>query len=1089
MDAQLARQKLTNWLSLLSKFVNPKALYSTDKLYAHYILLLSHADRSLQTIALSCILNYKSPHLVRHEDSLRALLDDTRWRDELANLDTNGIDAQDRDELIDVIVRLLFGVMLERRGRGRGADRRAAVLTTLGGCSDEELGLLVELMLRPLQIDGILSVERYADNPPVFTVPEQVTEKQRAGFLNLLGDVLRNLGPRLMKLWPALVSATVTLTADAQRRLNALKNDVPDDEGEEDEEDEEEGEVSATRATRTVRQHGVKRFTDFFRIPVTFEFGPYVEHAYSTFISPRLAVLDQENTQSPSALLELFYVWACRTEYSTYLVSHDQRVLPKVYDCLIATNVKPSVIGRIFDLVDKVLDQSETDERIADEVVKPHVGRLLSNISVFIQRSKEMANGTHPLFYRLIAILSRVAQYLADPAQASTLLSLLTPLLRKSHKVVNDKLKTDTLKVLRSIFPIVAELNDAASALYVKTYETLSQLFQNLRSRAGRVELLSSFRQLADLNPARLRVVEVVEELNAYSAKRIEQPDFDRRLKAFAVVNETLTSQLSPQEWLPLLYNMLFFVQDAEELAIRTNASTGLKRFIGIVSANPGSEYEKIFLRVVFPALKNGLRTKSEIVRAEVLSVVAHGIRACEGVSALREMRGLLADGDEEANFFNNILHVQMHRRTRALRRLAEYSEQGHLHSVTIAEVFIPLVGNFITGTQSLDHHLVNEAVTTTGRLSKQLSWGAYHALVQQYLRLSKDKEKSEKAHVRTLVAVLDAFHFPMDDVAVEMQDVQGDTDDLPPAVRNPSTSGKIADAVNQRLLPALLNHLEDRKEAEEGARIPIATGIVKIALHLPRDRQDLQITKLVTAVSQILRSKSQETRDLVRETLCRIATMLGASYLAVIMRELRGALTRGPQLHVLAFTAHALLVHVTSKEHSKAFPDLDDSLSDIVHVSSEAIFGESGKAVQSDEFKTKMKEVRTAAGKGLDSFQILATHITAAKISSLLLPVRAILQETISHKVLQVVDDVLRRISSGMNASKLLLPTDVLSLCHTLISQNARFLQEVPRKTKHRANKKSDAIVQLKRKARSMEDHYASNAFRYAFGGLFPQF
>jgi U3 small nucleolar RNA-associated protein 20 len=35
----------------------------------------------------------------------------------------------------------------------------------------------------------------------------------------------------------------------------------------------------------------------------------------------------------------------------------------------------------------------------------------------------------------------------------------------------------------------------------------------------------------------------------------------------------------------------------------------------------------------------------------------------------LQEMKVLLAGGDEEANFFNNVLHFQVHRRSRALRR------------------------------------------------------------------------------------------------------------------------------------------------------------------------------------------------------------------------------------------------------------------------------------------------------------------------------------------------------------------------------------------------------------------------------------
>ena len=123
-----------------------------------YTTLLSHPDRPLQNIALSCLFTYKSPHLTPYEDSIWALLDETRWRDQLSLLDMDDIPASSRPELVDIVIRLLFGVMLEKKGRGRGgcgggADRRAAVLSAFAACSERELGLLVDLTLRPFGWD------------------------------------------------------------------------------------------------------------------------------------------------------------------------------------------------------------------------------------------------------------------------------------------------------------------------------------------------------------------------------------------------------------------------------------------------------------------------------------------------------------------------------------------------------------------------------------------------------------------------------------------------------------------------------------------------------------------------------------------------------------------------------------------------------------------------------------------------------------------------------------------------------------------------------------------------------------------------
>jgi U3 small nucleolar RNA-associated protein 20 len=123
-------------LKLFSKFSNPKALHDTDTLRELYHSLISYPDQ-LHVVSLSCLLSYKSPHLQHHEKKLRLLLDETKWRDELTSLYMSSIESKDRHQLVDVIVRLLYGLMLEKKGRSRGGDRRAAVLTTLAGCADQ----------------------------------------------------------------------------------------------------------------------------------------------------------------------------------------------------------------------------------------------------------------------------------------------------------------------------------------------------------------------------------------------------------------------------------------------------------------------------------------------------------------------------------------------------------------------------------------------------------------------------------------------------------------------------------------------------------------------------------------------------------------------------------------------------------------------------------------------------------------------------------------------------------------------------------------------------------------------------------------
>ena len=77
----------------------------------------------------------------------------------------------------------------------------------------------------------------------------------------------------------------------------------------------------------------------------------------------------------------------------------------------------------------------------------------------------------------------------------------------------------------------------------------------------------------------------------------------------------------------------------------------------------------------------------------------------------------------------------------------------------------------------------------------------------------------------------------------------------------------------------------------------------------------------------------------------------------------------------------------------------------DVAAVSAEVVFSESGKDVQAEGLKTKMREVRGSSSKGVDSFALMAKHITPPKISSLFLPIRNYMQETETLKVMQQVD------------------------------------------------------------------------------------
>ncbi|KAG9082647.1 U3 snoRNP protein, partial [Ceratobasidium sp. UAMH 11750] len=210
------RAKTMAWLTMLSKLGNPKAAFRSQELHQLYTTLLSHPDRPLQSLALTCLLTFKEAHVLAIEQSLRMFLDETKWRDEMTGFSFHSLDGELRARAVEVVIRLLYGTMLEKNRR----DRKSAVLTLLSTCSPEELGTLVRLMLAPFEdaLAGDLENSSTAAGG-----------KQRTGFLVLLADVLKNLGPKLLDYWPQLLRTTMVLLRDAQAHCKSSVVAVEED--------------------------------------------------------------------------------------------------------------------------------------------------------------------------------------------------------------------------------------------------------------------------------------------------------------------------------------------------------------------------------------------------------------------------------------------------------------------------------------------------------------------------------------------------------------------------------------------------------------------------------------------------------------------------------------------------------------------------------------------------------------------------------------------------------------------------------------------------------------------------------------------
>ncbi|KAJ2489279.1 U3 snoRNP protein [Coemansia sp. RSA 2050] len=638
-------------------------------------------------------------------------------------------------------------------------------------------------------------------------------------------------------------------------------------------------------SARSIRQMAVKCLAKMFELqPPQFDFTPYVACIYEQVIDPRIDNLTYENTQNSSALLLLLRSWSLSPRYFSYLVDYNPLAFKMLLGILAVPTAHSSVVSLVLDVLQTLLDYSpavavekhllteaEAAERavLVGRTIQSHVSQILSHMRTCFtsdmlslattqqqQAGKPSSAVTQAM--RQIHILSRVAEYATKQGRdAKALLDILLPILKRPNRTVPERTKNDVLKVMLRFVPLVLDNQDAGLAadekrkLFTVYLEAVSSAFGRIRLDTARATLsqilvlLASFGQEDGRSTPLQNAAAVIEGINSYSAERLSEPDFERRLAAYAQLNEEMWSRpdlLDAQAWVPVLYNLKYFAQDHDELSIRSNAAYGLSRYITRVSQACQAESESAetmllgrgLTSIVMPAIKHAFTSKHEPVRAEFLGVLRKAIRECGPYFAqLRDLMKL-DDADEEANFFYNLVHIQQHRRQRALRRfralvvdsiqaapeLMEIDEESGsegqasdndgededededaqqskgstktpksrlqaisplnftsgqqelvLSPANIRDLIIPLFEHWVLNEDgSVHHELANDAIYAIGALGSVLPWTQYSSALNRYLGLVKKMPKLEKRLTRLILAIMDNFHFDLRQVKVDSQ-------------------------------------------------------------------------------------------------------------------------------------------------------------------------------------------------------------------------------------------------------------------------------------------------------------------------------
>lgn len=995
-------------IAVFTKFRSLRKVEGQAKLHALMLHCLTSRQSNVQKQALDVIFAFNKPSVNKYKDNLKNLLDDKLFRDELQSLTASGSDSkieqEDTNDVIPIVLRILYGRAKGASSGSNKSSRKFAIATVLPNLPDSYIKQFLDIVSE--RIDH----SKFFDNEEVPIVSKQDL-KNMVGYLNMLSDVYNALGLKYGEVLRSTIPPLIYCLVVAQNFIDG----------------EHEDEI-LNKIARNIRQLGFKCLNTLFKILIgTHSWSQEAPVLYNLVVRPRLEHFANENAQQPSSLMQIMLGWIESTNLVPFLYFEDFAPVKAIMSLLSNPHTKDTVITAILDFCMAALMKKDVEGDEYFKVLALIVDGLLRVLPQILEKSLDRDINTKASTILLLAI---EGDFINDNDTKSRLITASTLALNKSPFQISNNDKVSILLSLASLL----DGFDCSFADIEPLYEVCSKAFRSYKDRNVRESLVKVFKAMSRTFVELEQTAYLLEELNSYSPRRMAEPDFDRRISAFKIINGDLSQKMTRLQWLPILYSSLFFINDTEEISLRSNGAYVLKRFVDAMASKPSlSDAEEligVFQSVVMPYIRLGLRKEDDNVKEEYVGVLAHIVRNSDYVPLFAKMKVLLSDEDDERDFFKGITHIQIGARQRSLKLLIEL--RNEIGADCLYHYILPITETYIVCKDERYRNILDDTHEAWSYLVRCLNWNDFKQLFKKHLTaVTKSEPQYLRDNVNILVRISQAL------LSSSLNAKNNETTDV---MEDWPEQSKIDSFVTKDSLPAIMKILKVRDDETVVARTPLVEVAVDLLLCASTEITEVELPGTLTSTCQVLRSRTQHLRDAVRKTLSRVAKTLGARYFRFIVKELKSALSRGAQIHVLSYTLHSLLVAVIDSYESG---DLDESCQMIVAIIMEDTFGAAGQEKDAEDYVSKMREVKSK--KSYDSAEILSSNITLPNFRLIVEPIKLLLSVNLPTKTLRKLDELLRRYALGLNHNVQSSTREMLLLCYELHKQS----EEPPRARK----------------------------------------
>lgn len=947
---------------------------------------LSSKNKNLQEVALKTLFALDClPE--KYRDNLFNLLDERLFKEELMNLvgdnSSGRVHEADENVVFPVIVQILFGKIQFSGRKHARTGAKFTVATLLPNLPRRFIKMFLSQMSNRIPWQTFfLSRER---KTTIFK-----NTKTMAGFINMLAEVYDSLGYKYKDLVAETSFPLVYVLICTQELIDSS--------------DEETTGVNL----KGLRQNAFKCLTTLDKIAGTdLNWKDLMPALYEFVLQPRMENFAAEHTEQTSSLLDFILSRVEMTNYLSFFKLDDWLPLRAVLSLLVNKNCKDDVVISILDSFISVFTKQGlmTDESVQYFAIM--IEGLFNCLPQFLQDSRNK-----DILSRCATLLLLIVQgnFLKRDDDKLRFMSASCNALKKSSFYIKP---LDKVSILLSLSIIVRSVDCEISEFSQPIWTCSTTLrFSNDNGLRNAVttfidSLSSKFGELASS-------AKILSLLNGRASYNSDTYNFDMILDGFDGLNEDFFRSNPYDFWCLFVANSLFYMDNKDESILRLNASAAIKNLVTYVSKidspQAKEKFKENFDYFINPAIRHGLANHNDDVRNAYLDLLGNLSLFSELLPNLNDLKCLRSE-NEELDFFVNMQHLQITARQRAVRDLI-----GRRHELSPSSVeyyIIPLLENYLLCTDEKSRNLTEDAHKTFGSLACVLPWPTFNAFLRKYINICSSNADHIKDASKVVLQLISngSAYFEHDNSCASIL----------------SESDLDRNMLNTVIHP-LKKVLSKRDDSTIIMRLPLLEACVLALLRLTNDIVKSELPSVLIGTCQVLRSKSQELRDGARKALCKAASHLGATFLPYIIRELKAALSRGSQIHVLSFTLHELLRELISNvKHG----ELDLCASEVINIIMEDIFGASGKEKDADGYVSKMREVK--AKKSYDSMELLCSKLDLSEFDTVLNPIKTLLKQSLPLKTERMLDELLRRISQGLLKNEAANSKEMLILCYAI--------------------------------------------------------